>query len=100
MVVENDNEKMSLSVAQKLSDMYFKKYNVDIDEGKLQCLMYLTQRESLIIDPEKPILSEDFIAGKNIPYLKSVHREYKNIIKNSREKDIDELNKKNVEEKQ
>lgn len=71
----------SLVVAKKIADMYFDKFKEVISEFKLHTLMYLSQRESLIRDPNKPLLTENFYAYQFGPGLKSIRNEYKNLIK-------------------
>lgn len=67
----------TLNVISSLASIYEKKFNMAMDEMKAHKLMYLAQRENLIMHGE-PMFSESFYGWKYGPVLKSVRGIYKN----------------------
>lgn len=65
----------ALNVAKELYREYFTRYNEKMDEMKMHKLMYLVQRESLMMNKEVLFL-EDFYGWRFGPVLKSIRQEY------------------------
>ena len=59
-----------------LYDLYQKKYSDEMDEMKMHKLMYLSQRESLMLY-DSCLFNEPFYGWKYGPVLKSVRTEYR-----------------------
>lgn len=65
------------SVGAYLFNMYKSKYSEEIDELKIQKLLYFSQRESLMLN-DKPLFDECFYGWKFGPVLRSVRTEFHN----------------------
>lgn len=66
----------SLSVAKNFYDRYSAVYGQPMREMKMHKLMYLVQRESLMM-LNAPLFDEQFLGWKYGPVLQSVRKEYK-----------------------
>jgi len=51
----------TLAVAKELYDLYYKKHNSNMDQMKMHKMMYLSQRESLMIY-NRPLFDDEFQA--------------------------------------
>ncbi len=67
----------SLCVAKEFYNSYFSLFHEKMDEMKMHKLMYLVQRESLMLKNEV-LFVEDFYGWKFGPVLKTVREEYRN----------------------
>ena len=65
----------TLAVAKELYDLYYKKHNSNMDQMKMHKMMYLSQRESLMIY-NRPLFDDEFQAWKYGPVLTVVRTEY------------------------
>ncbi|MBE5906833.1 MAG: DUF4065 domain-containing protein [Lachnospiraceae bacterium] len=64
-----------LMVAKHLNELYVGRHGDNMDEMKMHKMMYLTQRESLIVSGE-PLFDGEFEAWKYGPVLTAVRSEY------------------------
>ena len=65
----------TMAVAKFLNELYVKKHNCAMDQMKMHKMMYLSQRESLMVS-SSPLFNDEFEAWKYGPVLVSVRNEY------------------------
>lgn len=66
----------TLAVAKYLNELNLHKHGCNMDEMKMHKMMYLSQRESLMIT-DNPLFNDSFEAWKFGPVLRNVRNEYK-----------------------
>lgn len=87
----------TLLVAKALYNMYYERYETDMDEMKMHKLMYFAQRESLMYN-NTPLFDGDFYGWRYGPVLKEVRNAYKNNILTSKSGDVSEDTQKLLQE--
>lgn len=64
-----------VEIAHYYAGRYLREQSIPIEEERLQAMLYLAQKESLI-QTGRPLFIEEFEARRCGPIIKSVHREF------------------------